>query len=111
MIVERTHQLPSHVVKERIDSVIDELLAQPPGNVVISGVAKAWGGDTLRFRFLATKKLFGPMKTSVPIEGSVRVTPTLVRLEAQLPALVSEESVKRVLEREFDARIARPTNV
>ena len=51
------------------------------------------------------------MKTSVPIEGSVRVTPTLVRLEAQLPALVSEESVKRVLEREFDARIARPTNV
>ena len=111
MIVERKHVLPSHVVKERIDSVIDELIEQPPGNVIVSDVAKAWDGDTLRFRFLATKKLFGPLKTTVPIEGRVTVTPTLVRLEAQLPALVSEESVKRVLEREFDARIARPTNV
>jgi|SRR5215203_4063920 len=111
MIVERTHLLPGQVVKDRIDSVIDELLHQPPGNVVISRVIRAWDGDTLRFRFLATKKLFGPLKTTVPIEGTVTVTPTLVRLEAQLPALVSEESVKRVLEREFDARIARRANV
>ena len=40
MIIERTHRLPSEIVKERIDSVIDELLHDPPGQVVISDVAR-----------------------------------------------------------------------
>lgn len=106
MIIERTHQLPSEVVKERINSVIDELLRQPPGDVVISNVARAWEGNKLRFRFSATKQLIGPFKKTVSIEGLVTVTPGLVRLESELPGLVSEQAVRRVLEREFDARMA-----
>ena len=109
MIVERTHLLPSDVVKERIDSVMDELLRHPPGNVIVSDVARAWDGDKLRFRFSATKKLFGPLQKTVSIEGVVTVTASSVRLESELPGLVSEEAVRRVLEREFDARIAHRT--
>jgi hypothetical protein len=106
MIVERAHRLPGEIVKERIDSVLDELLRNPPGNVVISDVARTWVGDQLHFRFSATKKLFGPLQKTVSISGLVTVTPDLVRLESQLPGLVSEDAVRRVLEREFDARIA-----
>ncbi len=109
MIVERTHFLPSEVVKERIDSVIDELLRHPPGNVIVSELARAWDGDQLRFRFSATKRLFGPLQKTVSIEGVVTVTGNSVRLESQLPGLVSEEAVRRVLEKEFDARIAQVT--
>ena len=109
MIVERTHELPSDVVKERIDSAIDELLRHPPGNVIVSDVARMWDGDKLRFRFSATKKLFGPLQKTVSIDGVVTVTGNSVRLESQLPGLVSEEAVRRVLEREFDARIAQRT--
>ena len=109
MIVERTHLLPSDVVKERIDSVMDELLRHPPGNVIVSNVARAWDGDKLRFRFSATKKLFGPLQKTVSIEGVVTVTENSVRLESELPGLVSEDAVRRVLEREFDARIAQRT--
>lgn len=109
MIVERTHELPSDVVKDRIDSVMDELLRHPPGNVIVSDVFRAWDGDKLRFRFSATKKLFGPLQKTVSIEGVVMVTADSVRLESQLPALVSEDDIRRVLEREFDARIAQRT--
>ena len=109
MIVERTHLLPSDIVKERIDSVMDELLRHPPGNVIVSDVARAWDGDKLRFRFSATKKLFGPLQKTVSIEGVVTVTANSVRLESQLPGLVREEAVRRVLEKEFDARIAQRT--
>ena len=109
MIVERTHGLPSEVVKQRIDSTIDELLRHPPGDVIVSDVAKAWDGDKLRFRFSATKKLFGPLQKTVSIEGVVTVTGDSVRLESELPGLVSEEAVRRVLEKEFDARIAHRT--
>ena len=109
MIVERTHSLPGDVVKQRIDSVLDELLRHPPGNVIVSDVARAWDGDRLRFRFSATKKLFGPLQKTVSIEGVVTVKGDVVRLECQLPALVREDDVRRVLEREFDARIAQRT--
>ena len=111
MIVERTHRLPRDVVKERIDSVMDELLRHPPGNVIVSDVARVWDGDQLRFRFSATKKLFGPLQKTVSIEGVVTVAENSVRLESQLPALVSEHDVRRVLEREFDARIAQRTTL
>lgn len=109
MIVERKHELPSEVVKQRIDSAIDELLRHPPGNVIVSDVTKAWDGDKLRFRFSATKKLFGPLQKTVSIEGVVTVTGDSVRLESELPGFVSEEAVRRVLEKEFDARIAQRT--
>jgi hypothetical protein len=106
MIIERTHALPTDVVKDRIDAALDELLRRPPGNVIVSDVARTWQGDTLRFAFSATKQIFGPITKTVSIEGRVTLAPGLVRLESQLPALVPEDAVRRVLEREFDARIA-----
>ena len=109
MIVERTHFLPTEVVKERIDSVIDELLRHPPGNVIVSELARAWDGDQLRFRFSATKRLFGPLQKTVSIEGVVTVTGNSVRLESRLPGLVSVRGSCQAaeLEKEFDARIAQ----
>jgi hypothetical protein len=73
------------------------------------GACRPWDGDQLRFRFSATKKLFGPLQKTVSIEGVVTVTGNSVRLESQLPGLVSEEAVRRVIEKEFDARIAQVT--
>ncbi len=106
MIVSVDHALPVEEARNRIDRDLEKILRGPlPAGLKLGEVEREWQGDTLTASARASAGVI-----SLNIGGEVTVSPAVVTLDFDIPAMalafVDEKDVEASLQRELGAILA-----
>ena len=85
MRIEKTHNLNSDEVIERIDQLINNLTQQQiTGDITVSNISKVWQEEFMDFSFRVSKGFFG-----ANIQGKISVTDSNIVLDVIIPPIIS----------------------